>query len=176
MSNHIPPRNFVDSNPSLHKTLPAGPSPRSSPSLLRRSPRISCGRKGEVWYLPSLTRLVSWWQFNVLARIQRVDKRFNGRSFATMHDTWPHKNTTVATGFTVQAPASQNWTSLRKQKDTKSMNGDKWCTRRLCISLASNPTKTATPARHSQTLHKIIVFLILHLGQTGDSHAFQRAP
>ena len=35
MSKHVPVRDFVDSNPSLHKTLPAAPSPRSSSSLLR---------------------------------------------------------------------------------------------------------------------------------------------
>ena len=59
------------------------PSPRSSFWFLQWPSRIPCGRKGEVWHVPGLTKLVSWWQFYVLARIQRVDKRLNGTRFAT---------------------------------------------------------------------------------------------
>ena len=96
MSKHVPVRHFVDSNPSLHKTLPAAPSPWCSRWSLLWSPRVPCERKGEVWHRPGLTKLVSWWQFYVyvFACIQRVDKRLNGTTFATVHDPWPRKKHT----------------------------------------------------------------------------------
>ena len=123
--------------------------------------------KGEVWHLPGLTRLVSWWQFYVLACIQRVDTMGQALQPCMTHDhAKTCKNTTLATGFTVQAPASQNWTSLenkRRQNEWTDTNDAKGC-------------KPNQNCHSTSTFSKSIVFSILHLGQTGDSHAFKRAP